>query len=157
MCRTLTRDDFCFFTSPRRALRAASQSNTEWMDRALNGEPMSLELKGESRLEMAGLGGTFKLGKQFAPVGGADMGSGAVNGVGGTAVADAGDEGLLLAALEAGDGRPSVEHVSDLSLAADVGAESGEISPGARAGELSDRAFERKSVYANGGLMGVLM
>lgn len=144
MCRTL-RDDFGFFAS-RRALRAASQSNTEWMERALNGEPMSLELKGESRLETAGLGGTFKLGKQCAPVGGADMGKGAVNGVGGTAVADAGDEGLLLAALEVGDGRSSVEDVSDLSLTADVGADSGEISPGAKAGEPSERALERKSV-----------
>lgn len=106
---------------------------------------MSRELMGESRLEMAGLGGTFRLGKQFAPVAGADMGSGAVNGVGGTA--DAGEGGLLLAALEAGDGRSSTEERSDLSLAADVGADSGEISPGARAGELSDpRALERKSV-----------
>lgn len=107
---------------------------------------MSRELMGESRLEMAGLGGTFRLGKQFAPVAGADMGSGAVNGVGGTAIAGAGDEGLLLAALEAGDGRSSTEELSDLSLAADVGADAGEISPGARAGELSDRALERKSV-----------
>jgi hypothetical protein len=116
------------------------------MERALKGEPISLELIGESRLEMAGLGGTFKLGKQFAPVAGADMGSGAVNGVGGIiADADAGDEGLLLAALEAGDGRSSNE-LSDLSLAADVGAESGEISPAASAGELRDRALERKSV-----------
>jgi hypothetical protein len=56
-----------------RAFRAASQSNGERTDLALNGD-RAVALRGESRLETAGETGTCKLGKEVAPVGGADMG-----------------------------------------------------------------------------------
>lgn len=70
-------DALCFFCSANRALSAASQSKTEERtDLALNGERSVLAaLRGESKLESAGLGGSLRLGKQDAPVGGADMGS----------------------------------------------------------------------------------
>ena len=75
MCRTLGRDDLCFLASANRAFKAASQSKTECTDRALNGDLTVLALIGESKLEMAGLGGSLRLGKEAAPVGGADMGA----------------------------------------------------------------------------------
>jgi hypothetical protein len=74
MCRTLVLDDCldaCRFISNRLAFRAASQSNLVF-DRALYGDRA---LMGESVLETAGEGGSFKLGKHCAPVAGADMGS----------------------------------------------------------------------------------
>jgi hypothetical protein len=55
-------------------LRAASQSNGERTDLALNGD-LAVALMGDSRVDMAGDGGTCKLGNEVAPVGGADMGS----------------------------------------------------------------------------------
>lgn len=54
-----------------RALRAASQSNGERTERALKGE----RAMGESIAETAGDLGTCRLGKDVAPVGGADIGS----------------------------------------------------------------------------------
>lgn len=154
--RTLVRDGFCFFCSAKRALRAASQSKTEWTERALKGDLTVLALIGESKLLMAGLGGSFKLGKEARLVGGADMGNGAVNGPGGMSDAVAGEEGLLLA-LDVGERRSSLEEHLDLSLVAVPGAESGVVSPDTMAGELRDMALDRKSVYAEGGLIGVLM
>lgn len=74
ICRTLVRDGLCFLRSKRRALRAASQSTTECTDRALKGDLMALALSGDSRLDTAGLGGSLRLGKGAAPVGGADKG-----------------------------------------------------------------------------------
>lgn len=68
---------FCFFCSAKRALSAASQSKTEERtDLALKGERRVLAaLSGDSKVESAGLGGNLRLGKQDAPVGGADMGN----------------------------------------------------------------------------------
>lgn len=157
MCRTLVREDFCFF-SAKRALRAASQSNAEWTERALKGDLTAEALMGESRFETAGLGGSFRLGKVAAPVGGADMGTGTLKGLGGTMGAVAGGEGLLLLMLEADDEECSLlQEQSVCSLAAVPGRESGVVWPEATAGELRDMALERKSVYAEGGLIGVLM
>lgn len=74
MCRTLVLD-FCFF-SAKRALRAASQSKTELgTGRALKGDRAVEAVNGESKLETVGLGGILRLGKEAAPVGGADMGA----------------------------------------------------------------------------------
>lgn len=73
MWRTLVREDFFF--SANRALRAASQSNTEWTGLALKGERGVDTLKGESMLATLGLGGSLRLGKEAGPVGGADMGA----------------------------------------------------------------------------------
>lgn len=75
MCRTLVRDALCFLASANRAFKAASQSKTECTDRALKGDLMVLALSGESMLEMAGLGGSLRLGNDAGPVGGADMGA----------------------------------------------------------------------------------
>lgn len=107
-------------------------------------------------MESAGLGGSIELGKHEMPVGGADMGILAEYGLGGTMRADPGGEGSLLLPRELGGEvsalsvpSSSLDESSDLSLTADVGAESGlrspGASPGARAGELSDMAFDRKS------------
>jgi hypothetical protein len=102
-------------------------------------------LLGESKLETAGLGGSFRLGKVAAPIGGADIGICAVNGLGGTgAAADAGGDGLLLAVEVAGDCSSLVASV--FSLASVAEADSGVVSPDPIAGELSDIAFVRKSV-----------
>ncbi len=68
------RDDLCFLESANRAFKAASQSKTECTDRALKGDRTVLALRGESKLEMAGLGGSLRLGNEAAPVGGADIG-----------------------------------------------------------------------------------
>ena len=146
MCRTLVREGFCFF-SAKRALRAASQSKTEWTDRALNGDLAVLGVIGESRLEIDGLGGNLRLGKLAAP-GGADMGTDAVKGLGGTMGAVAGGESLMLGLdIEVvGEERSDLNEQSDCSLAAVSGRESGVVSPEAIAGEFKDRALERKSV-----------
>lgn len=56
-----------------RAFRAASQSKGERTDLALNGD-RAVALMGDSNVDMAGEGGMCKLGKEVAPVGGADMG-----------------------------------------------------------------------------------
>lgn len=151
MCRTLVREVFCFFSS-RRALRAASQSNTEWTGLALKGDRAVLALNGESILEMLGLGGTFRLGKQAGPVGGADIGVEQVKGLGGTIEAVAGGVGranLFEVVLEAEDGGvPSslLLEVSVSSLVAVSGNESGVVCPELVAGELRAIALVRKSV-----------
>lgn len=77
MCRTLlplfevclTALESCAY----RDLSAASQSNGDLVERALNGD-LAVALMGDSRVDSAGEGGTSKLGKDVAPVGGADMG-----------------------------------------------------------------------------------
>jgi hypothetical protein len=87
MWRTLVLEGF--FGSENLAFRAASQSKTECTDLALKGDLAVLALLGESKLDNAGEGGILRLGKEFAPVGGADIGSWA-NGLGGTIGAVAG-------------------------------------------------------------------
>lgn len=148
ICLTLVRDDFCFF-SAKRALRAASQSKTECTDRGLNGDLAVVALIGESRLPIAGLGGSLRLGKLAAPVGGADMGTEAVKGLGGIMGAVAGEEAILILrpdVEDVGDDWPDFDEHSDCSLASVSGIESGVVSPEAMAGELSDMALVRKSV-----------
>ena len=54
-------------------MRAASQSNGERTDLALNGD-LTVALRGESKLDSAGDGGRCRLGNDVAPVGGADIG-----------------------------------------------------------------------------------
>lgn len=152
MCRTLVREDFCFFSS-RRALRAASQSNTdEWTGLALKGDRTVLALIGESIFDTLGLGGTLRLGKQAAPAGGADMGVAQVKGLGGAMGAVAGGVGrpdALEVMLEADDEGGDASRFKDLSvssLAAESGRESGVVKPELVAGELRAMAFVRKSV-----------
>jgi hypothetical protein len=114
MCRTLVREGF-FLRSGKRALRAASQSKTEWTERALKGERA---LMGESKLDTAGLGGSFKLGKVAGPVGGADIGGAeVVNGLGGIIGAVAGGGAAFSTISFAGldECSPSQEHSSDCS------------------------------------------
>jgi hypothetical protein len=109
-------------------LRAASQSKTdEWTDRALKGD-----LIGESRLEIAGLGGSFRLGKVAGPIGGADIGMEELaNGLGGTMGAVAGGEGLLMVSPFVDDGCSSLQEHSDGTLVEVPGADadSGVVSP----------------------------
>jgi hypothetical protein len=157
ICRTLVRPVFCFFCSANLALRAASQSKTECTERALNGDLAVEALRGESRHEMAGLGGSFMLGNTAAPVGGADIGMAAVKGLGGIIGAVAGAVSradfslvlLTLLGLEVGGERSHLQEQSDCSVAAVPGSESGVLSPDAYPvgkGELRDMALERKSV-----------
>lgn len=156
MCRTLVRVGFCFFCSAKRALRAASQSKTEWTERALKGERAVEALSGESMLDTAGLGGNLRLGKVAGPVGGADMGTEVGwKGLGGTMGAVAGGEALLAPVMlpdEVGGECSHLQEHSDCSLLAVPGAESsGVVSPEARplpvgGGELRAMALERKSV-----------
>lgn len=95
---------------------------------------------------MAGLGGSLRLGKEAAPVGGADMGPEEVYGLGGTTGADVGGDGLLLD-VEVGEVSPAFDDTSDFSLGAAPEAESGVVSPeDATIGELRDIALVRKSV-----------
>lgn len=106
---------------------------------------MLAALSGDSRVDEAGLAGSFRLGKVAAPVGGADMGIWAENGLGGTgAAAVAGGDGLLLAVEVAGD--CSSLPLSLFSLASVAEADSGVVSPDATRGEFRDIAFVRKSV-----------
>lgn len=118
MCLTLVRVGFLF--SANLALRAASQSKTEWTERALNGDlaVMGVALMGESTWEKAGEGGIFRLGKDASPFGGADMGS-RVKGLGGIAGALAGTlcwcshlHEQSVASLVAVEGKDSVVAVS---------------------------------------------
>lgn len=103
-----------------RPLYGESSELTALIGAALKGTA----LRGESRLDMAGLGGSMKLGNEVGPVGGADMGA-LVKGLGGTreaeakaralstaeafseaegVVAEVGEEDLVLQAVEvAGD------------------------------------------------------
>lgn len=67
-------------------MRAASQSNGERTDLALNGDLIEA-LMGESRVDMAGDGGMCMLGYDVTPVGGADMGC-VGYGLGGMATGD---------------------------------------------------------------------
>jgi hypothetical protein len=154
MWRTLVLVDFCFFCSAKWRLSADSQSNDEWTQRALKGD---LGMLGESRLDRAGLGGSFMLGKEAGPVGGADIGADVGNGLGGTKGAVAGGDSLLGA--EVGGDRSHLHEQSECSLLEAVpGRESGVDSPEeAAVGEPRAIALVRKSVYAEGGLMGVLM
>lgn len=152
MCRTLVLVDFFLGMSGNLALSAVSQSKTEWTERALKGEHM-----GESRLDTAGLGGSFKLGKVAGPVGGADIGCAElVNGLGGTMGAVAGGVvALTLVVLvsfsegaevtEVTEETLSLHEPSDRSLFAVAGGEASEES-GEIIGELRDMALVRKSV-----------
>jgi hypothetical protein len=148
------REDFCFL-SENRAFNAASQSNTEWTDLALKGERRVLALSGESMLEMAGLGGSFRLGNEAAP-GGADIGADVGNGLGGTTGAVVGGDALLLT-VEVGEDCPVLDDRSAPSDSGLLFAEPGLESPDVTDGEFNERAFDKKSVYADGGLMGVLI
>lgn len=152
MCRTLVREDFCFFSS-RRAFRAASQSNTdECTGLALKGDRAVLALIGESMFDRLGLGGTLRLGKQAAPVGGADMGAAQVKGLGGTMGAVAGGVGrpealeVMLEADDDGGVASRLQAVSLSSLVTVSGRESGVVRPELVAGELRAIALVRKSV-----------
>lgn len=94
---------------------------------------------GESRFEMAGLGGNLRLGKVTGPVGGADMGAESLKGLGGIRGAVAGG-GRLVHSLDVGEDCSLFEEQSDCSLVDVGGAESGVVSPEARAGEFMDMA-----------------
>ena len=96
----------------------------------------------------------MRLGKTFAPVGGADMGSRA-KGLGGIAGAVAGGGGMCFMSCS------HLHEQSVSSLVAVDGADSGVLSPDSErllptAGEFSDMDL-RKSMYAVGGLIGVAM
>ena len=143
MCLTLVLDGLALFCSAHRAFKAASQSNTERVERALKGD---LALSGESRFEIAGLGGSLMLGKVIGPVRGADMGTISLKGLGGMIGAVAGGAARLLPQLDVGDDCSLFEEHSDRSLVAVAGAESGVVSPDAMVGEPRDIALERKSV-----------
>jgi hypothetical protein len=150
MCRTLVLLDLDFFCSAYRAFSAASQSKTECRERALNGDMAVLGVKGESRQEMAGLGGSLRLGKLAGPVRGADMGAEVGKGLGGTNGAVAGGE-FLLAGADVGDGRALLHEQSEGSLlAAVLGNESGVSWPdegvGGVDGEPRALALLRKSM-----------
>lgn len=75
ICLTLFPEDLVALLSCEyRAFKAASQSNGERTDLALNGDLAVVALRGESRLDSAGDGGRCRLGNDVAPVGGADIG-----------------------------------------------------------------------------------
>jgi hypothetical protein len=156
MWRTLVRDGFLF--SAKRALRAASQSKGECIDRALKGDRAVLALSGESKLDTAGEGGILRLGNDVAPTGGADMGS-CAKGLGGIGGAVAGGDLYwwpmltplvfvwLLLSWQLFSHR---QEQSVRSLLAVDGSDSGVVSPDSdrlhgTAGEFSDMA-RRKSV-----------
>lgn len=109
-----------------------------------------LALNGESMLDMAGLGGSLRLGNDAALVGGADIGAEVGKGLGGTAGAIKGDVDLLLA-VEVGDGasllgKPwSARSVSG-TVSGTLLAESGLESPDGRDGEFNAIALDKKSV-----------
>lgn len=74
ICRTLLLEDLVALQScAYRDLSAASQSNGERTDLALNGDLIDA-LMGESNVDMAGDGGMCILGYDVTPVGGADIG-----------------------------------------------------------------------------------
>lgn len=104
-----------------------------------------LALNGESILEMAGLGGSFKLGNEAGPVGGADIGAEVGNGLGGTTGAVVGGDGLLLT-VEVGEDRSVFEERFALSVSGLLLVESGLESPGVSDGEFKAIAFDKKSV-----------
>jgi hypothetical protein len=101
-------------------------------------------------LEMAGLGGSLRLGKVAGPVGGADMGIDELtNGLGGTMGAVAGGEGFLAVSRSTESECSSLHEQSEGMLVAVSGidADSGVVSPEWTAsGELREIALERKSV-----------
>lgn len=127
------------------ALRAASQSNTEWKDLALKGDRA---LMGESTWDTAGEGGILRLGKEFAPVGGADIGS-CVKGLGGIAGAVAGALCSCSCSHLQETSVCSLVAVEGSESGVDSGVDSGVVSPEVEglkaAGELRDMCF-RKSV-----------
>lgn len=114
-----------------------------------------LALNGESMLDMAGLGGSLRLGNDAALVGGADMGAEVGKGLGGTAGAvKGGGVDLLLAVEVLGDGASLLGKRSARSVPATLSgtlsktllAGSGLESPDGRDGESNAMAFDRKSV-----------
>lgn len=126
---------FCFFFSANLALRAASQSKTDWTERALKGERALRE--GESSMETAGEGGILRLGNESAPFGGADMGIW-LKGLGGMGGAVAGPFRVVCWCSH-------LQEQSVCSLVAVEGADSvlvsslvGEARDGVTAGELRD-------------------
>lgn len=109
-----------------------------------------LALNGESMLDMAGLGGSLRLGNDAALVEGADIGAEVGKGLGGTAGAVKGGVDLLLA-VEVGDGASLLgKRWSDRSvsgtLSGTLWTESGLDSPDGRDGEFNAIAFDKKSV-----------
>lgn len=105
---------------------------------------------------MAGLGGSLRLGNEALPVGGADIGAEVGNGLGGTIGAVPGGDGLLLLAVEGGDDSSTLGKRATCSVSRLLFKESGLEVPDVGDGEFSAMAFDKKSVYADGGLMGVL-
>lgn len=93
----------------------------------------------------------MRLGNEAAPMGGADMGTRGVHGLGGTAAESVLGGVSLLTVVEVGEGEEDGEEASSAfgedaseSSAAD---DSGVLPPqGGRAGEPRDMARERKSV-----------
>jgi hypothetical protein len=143
ICRTLVLDGF-FFNDWVRAFKAASQSKTEWTERALYGDRT-----GESTLPTDGLCGTLRLGKVCGPAGGADIGTVAgLKGLGGMMGAVARGKILSPSSLVGGVDWPSLQEQSDCSLVAVLGieADSGVVWPEGERGEFKDIALERKSV-----------
>jgi hypothetical protein len=95
----------------------------------------------------------LRLGKVAGPVGGADMGADVGYGLGGTTGAVAGGQSLsprLLVVVplseESGEERPHLHEVSDCSVDAVVGADSGGLTLETAMGELRAIALVRKSV-----------
>ena len=148
MCLTLFAEDLLALQSCEyRAFRAASQSKGERTDRALNGD-RAVALRGESKLDIAGDGGRCRLGKEVAPVGGADIGC----------------VGFEVRGAPVGDlWPPHLQEQSVCSLLAVEGTESCAESSSVvlpdlfscTTGEDIDMDL-RKSIYATGGVMGVL-
>lgn len=147
-CLTLFADDLAALESCEyRAFRAASQSKGERTDRALKGD-LTVALRGESRLESEGDGGRCRLGNDVAPVGGADIGC-------------VGCE--VIGALVGDLWPPHLQEQSVCSLLAVDGTESCAESSSVvlpdlfsgTTGEDIDMDL-RKSMYATGGVMGVL-
>lgn len=152
ICRTVVREDLCLVRSAKRALRAASQSKTGRTEWALKGDLTVQALRGGSRLEMAGLGGSLRLGNEAAPMGGADMGTRGVHGVGET-TAEAAVEGFSLPAVaEMSEGDEGSEESSSALDEASDSAAADEADVGVSrpshggAGEPRDMARVRKSV-----------
>lgn len=104
-----------------------------------------LALSGESMLDMAGLGGSFRLGNDTGPVGGADIAADVGKGLGGTAGAVVGGDGLLLTE-DVGEDRSVFDERSTRSVSGLLFVESGLESPDVTEGEFNAMAFDKKSV-----------
>lgn len=163
-CRMLPRDGIVSFASAVLDLSAVSQLKNGRVGCALKGDRMlslrTVALMGEFGLENAGLGGSFRLGNEAAPTGGADKGAWAGYGLRGTMSALS--EGRRLPVTVGAEEASSVLTAFSCGRARD-GADVGEIldvgeseAEDATTGESRAITLERKSVYADGGLIGVL-